>query len=532
MTVLSVSYFSMRTYQTRISVSSESEKALSAYASLYGRVERTLFSETIDKGVKPESVKSDYQRRFGLTARQFNAIYRNLKGKVSSIKELRKSHINDRADKIKRLEKTVSRMEKRISNIRDGRLKGHQDVADKKYASLKFSLHQKKRRLHALKQKQKRHIEDQKSGKVRLCFGSLKLFNAQFHLSENGYDSHEKWKVDWQASRNNQFYVLGSKDETAGCQGCVISQNDDGFTLRVRIPDAFVSDSKYIVIPITLNYGADHVRQALQNKQAISYRFLKDKKGWRVFISTEAVQKYTVTSTQAGAIGVDINEHHLAVTETDRFGNPSSSISIPLSTYGKSSSQSKAIIGDAVKALIAFAEDKGKPVVVEQLDFRKKKANLENENVKRARQLSSFAYNQILSFIKARCVDNGIECVEVNPAYTSVIGKCKFMTRYGLSSHQAAACAIARRALKFSERPNRRDHLASSLPARNRNEHVWSFWRKVARDKAVSESLSLLSKAQSSTSRTLPAVMQLRNDMTGRACHVSQKHCSSGEVLT
>ena len=429
------------------------------------------------------------------------------------------------------MEKTVARIEKRINNIRDARRNGHQGVTDKKYVSLTFALHQKKRRLHALTLKQQRHIEEQKSGKVRLCFGSSKLFNAQFLLSKNSYDSHNQWKSDWQVSRNNQFYVLGSKDETAGCQGCVIRENDECFSLRLRLPDSLVSDNKYIVIPIALVYGAEHIREALTNKQAISYRFLKDNKGWRVFISTEVIQKENVTSTQAGAIGVDINEHHLAVTETDRCGNPVSSLSIPLSTYGKSASQSKAIIGDAVKALMAFAEDKGKPVVVEQLDFRKKKSSLENENAKRARQLSSFAYNQILSVIKARCVDNGIEYIEVNPAYTSVIGKCKFMTRYGLSSHQAAACAIARRALKFSERPNRRDHLASILPVRNRKEHVWSFWRKVARDKAVSESLSLLSKTQSSRLRTPLTVMQLRNDMAGRACHVSQKHCSFGEVL-
>jgi len=97
------------------------------------------------------------------------------------------------------------------------------------------------------------------------------LFNAQFHLLKNGYDSHEQWKSDWQASRNNQFYVLGSKDETAGCQGCVISESDRGFMLRLRLPDQLVSDSKYITIPIALAYGKDHVHQALQNKQAISY---------------------------------------------------------------------------------------------------------------------------------------------------------------------------------------------------------------------------------------------------------------------
>lgn len=521
----------MRTYQTRISVSAELEKTLSDYASLYGKIERTLFSETLDKGVKPESVKSSYLKRFGITARQFNAICRNLKGKVDSIKELRKSHIKERADKIKKLTKTVSQIQKKINNIRAGRLKGHQGVPDKKFNALKFSLHQKKRRLHRLCLTQERYVNEQKLGKVSLCFGSRKLFNAQFHLEKNNYASHDDWKRDWQAARNNQFYVLGSKDETAGCQGCTISEVDDGFTLRLRLPDSLVVDAKYVSIPISLPYGASHIREALKSKQAISYRFMKDDKSWRVFISTAAIEEDSTTSKDNGAIGVDINEHHLAVTEADRFGNPISSLSIPLSTYGKSSNQSKAVIGDAVKTLMAFAHEKKKPVVIERLDFKNKKADLESQSAKRARQLSSFAYSQIISLIKSRCSDSAIECIDINPAYTSLIGRCKFMYRYGISSHQAAACSIARRGLKFSERPNRRDHLASSLPARNRNEHVWSYWRKVSRDKAVSESLSLLSKAQSTKSQTPPAVMSLHNDMTGRACHVSQKNCSSGEML-
>lgn len=521
----------MRTYQTRIHTAPKLESLLSGYASLYGRVERTLFSETIDKGIKPESVKSAYLKRFDISARQFNAICRNLKGKVASLKELRKSCIKERTIKIKRLSKTISKMEKRITNIREGRRNGHQGVSDKKLQSLLFSLHQKKRRLHALTLRQEQDISDQQLGKVRLCFGSKKLFKAQFYLEKSGYSSHDEWRQDWHAARHNQFYVLGSKDETAGCQGCVMTEGGDDFVLRLRLPDALISESKYVTIPIKLPYGEEHIREALKNKQAISYRFLRDEKGWRVFVSTEAIIRENVTSRDKGAIGVDVNEHHLAVTETDRFGNPVNSVTIPLSTYGKSSTQSKAVIGDAIKILMNFVSGKGKPVVIERLDFKQKKTNLESENPKRARQLSSFAYNQILSVIKSRCVDNGIECINTNPAFTSVIGKYKFMRRYGLSSHQAAACVIARRGLKFSEKPSRRDQLASLLPARNRNEHVWLFWKKVARDKAVSESLSLLSKAQSRRSLSPPPVMSLCSDMAGRACHVSQNNCSSGEML-
>jgi len=521
----------MRTYQTRIKASPLLESALSEYASLYGKVERTLFSETIDKGIKPESVKSAYLKRFGITARQFNAICRNLKGKVDSIKELRKSHTKERADKIKMLTKTTLKLEERIKNIRYARSKGHPCVTDQKLNSFQFSLHQKKRRLHSLSLKQERYKNEQKQGKVSLCFGSRKLFNAQFHLEKNGYANHAEWKEDWQASRNNQFYVLGSKDETTGCQGCTITECETGFVLRLRLPDSLITDNKHISIPIELAYGSEAVRQALKNKQAISYRFMRDEKGWRVFISTDAIQKSSMTHKEYGAIGVDVNEHHLAVTETDRFGNPINSLSIPLSTYGKSSDQSKAIIGDAVKMLMDFVHGKQKPVVLELLDFRTKKANLEGQSAKRARQLSSFAYHHILSVIKARCFDSGIECIDVNPTYTSVIGKCKFMNRYGLSSHQAAACSIARRGLRLSERPNRHDSLASSLPAWNRNEHVLSFWRKVATSKTVHVALSLLSNPQSSGARKPAIVMQARNDMAGKPCHVSQNHCSSGASL-
>lgn len=61
---------------------------------------------------------------------------------------------------------------------------------------------------------------DQDSGAVRLCFGSRKLFHAQHHLEANGYRSHDEWKAHWEAKRFLQFFVLGSADETAGCQGC------------------------------------------------------------------------------------------------------------------------------------------------------------------------------------------------------------------------------------------------------------------------------------------------------------------------
>jgi hypothetical protein len=54
---------------------------------------------------------------------------------------------------------------------------------------------------------------DHKAGKVRLCFGSKKLFNAQFDLQANGYADHAGWKYDWLNARSDQFFVLGSHVE-------------------------------------------------------------------------------------------------------------------------------------------------------------------------------------------------------------------------------------------------------------------------------------------------------------------------------
>ena len=39
----------------------------------------------------------------------------------------------------------------------------------------------------------------------------------------------------------------------------------------------------------------------------------------------------------------------------------------------------------------------------------------------------------------------GVEVIQVNPAYSSVVGRVKFMERYGLTVHQAAGLVLARR---------------------------------------------------------------------------------------
>ena len=160
---------------------------------------------------------------------------------------------------------------------------------------------------------------------------------------------------------------------------------------------------------------------------------------------------------------------------------------MPLVTYGRSIRQAEAIIGDAVAGVVEYAKEARKPIVIEKLDFRQKKAVLEGESRRYSRMLSSFSYGKVKAYFLSRGYREGVEVCQVNPAFSSVIGRVKFMERYGLSVHQAAALVLARRLLGCSERiPRRRVlpvgngvHVAFTVPARKRVKHVWTYWGAV-----------------------------------------------------
>ena len=222
---------------------------------------------------------------------------------------------------------------------------------------------------------------------------------------------------------------------------------------------------------------------------AISYRLVRDEKGWQLFVSLPTQKPSIVTKNGIGVIGIDINADHLAVTETDRSGNPILNRRFDLSTYGKTKNQTKALIGDVVKEIVEWSVGTQKPIVVEKLSFEKKKCELrETGNSRYSRMLSSFAYKAIILGIKFRAFRFGVEVQEVNPAFTSIIGRVKFSKRYGLSVHGSAALCVGQRFLGISEKVPRHQaeiadgkggHVTLLLPVRNRGEHVWTSWRRI-----------------------------------------------------
>ena len=483
------------TYQTRIAdycdmEPTHGEAALAAYAELYGGVQRKLFAD-FSAGELPASLKKVYLQRYGIPARMFNGVRVSLEGKVSSVREtmvLRRDG----------LQRRIARAEREVEKAVKG--------------DCWAQVHHKRRRLANLRFRLAGLEADVAAGRVRLCFGSKRLWRKQYELHANGYGSHEEWLVYWRDSRSDEFFVLGSRDETAGCQLCVATIAEDGsLNLRVRMPDALAEQhGKYLLIQnVRFAYGHEQVLAALQSNaeyagyqrqhgekearstnlgQAISYRFKRDGRGWRVFVSTNMMDVPVVTDRRRGAIGVDLNADHLAVAETDASGNCPNAWRVPLVPYGRSTHQTEALIGDAVASVVAYARSSGKPIVIERLDFRQKKTVLEGTSRRYSRMLSSFSYGKVKAYFVSRGHRQGVEIHQVNPAYSSVIGRVKFMERYGLSVHQAAALVLARRLLGCSERiPRLRVcpvgnsvHVAFTVPARKRVKHVWTYWGAIS----------------------------------------------------
>lgn len=470
------------------------------------------------------SFKNDYLRRFDITARQFNAVRQYVEGLANNRVENLKNQEKILTDKIQTTQKLLPKIEKQIDKARKA------GESPEKIQRFTHNLHQKKRKMGNLLERQSKVIQAMHlpyaSG---LCFGGRKLFHSQFHLEDNGYKDHQEWLSDWRSSRISQFFVLGSKDETSGCQGCVARVVDDGsFMLDLRLPDGGDSGEKRITIgPLRFPYQEDKLRSALlahtelskktlpkktfiskngksyprvvypENLSALSWRFLKDKKGWRVMVSFDEGKPPIVTDSRLGVIGVDVNADHLAWSELDRFGNPVASGSISCVTYGKSTEQAAAIIESAAIFLSDMALRTGKPLVLEHLDFSKKKSQIsEASGARYARMLSSLAYKKIYTAISVRTAKDGVAVKTVNPAYTSVLGRLHWADRYGLTVHEGAAVAIGRRELRLREVPahrvvggekvftlpdGRNGRVTLVAPVRKRSKHVWSYLSQIHR---------------------------------------------------
>jgi hypothetical protein len=115
-----------------------------------------------------------------------------------------------------------------------------------------------------------------------------------------------------------------------------------------------------------------------------------------------------------------------------------------------------------------------------------------------------------------------VEVLPVHPAYTSTIGAVNYTARFGISLHQGAAIAIARRGLALSERPAVR---VAQLSTRQ-GGHVTFPYRKWNRGQQV-ENRGACAENKAVTDTTFMSFRgpSARADMYGRSGRRSPGRC-------
>ena len=253
----------MRTYQARVAVDDDAQ--LQAYADVFNRALRRLHALRHSGNVLAEP---RFMQKFGLTSRQYNAVKFSLDGMESSIVALRSGRIADVQQRIKATDKKLAKLldPKPKKTTTSARTKSvtqtFEDLraqAARKATLRAFKIHNLTRRRADLA---RRLVALEAQERPRICFGSRKLFNAQHHLAKNGFASHVDWLAKWQAQRDAQFFVLGSKDESGGCQGCVMTHlGGSRFALKLRLDG---KAKRHIALEASFAYGADHLLAALE----------------------------------------------------------------------------------------------------------------------------------------------------------------------------------------------------------------------------------------------------------------------------
>lgn len=520
-----------RTIETRLNCSqfyALLEELLAFYASLRAKLWRDL----VIKSMPINELKSNYIKSFGVTARQFNSLAKQVSAQAKALEQLHLENKKATLTRIKVQERNILKLLQKIKGIKASlkaiatyrvkiatwkaidsgskrpkkkpsmpiSIRGkHSHSLLKEWGACEAMLHQKNRRLQTLKDRLRAR---ESAMKPSLCFGSKSLFKAQFYLAENGYGTHSEWLQDFRLARSTQMYFVGSSDETLANQTVQYDPLKKTLTLRLPNTERFLRYGKSITIE-QLEFPAfllEDFRQALakpsepRNKTQrsnlpVTYRFVRrvnKNTGVRAYYlqASFAFKGEEISSLAGnGVVGVDLNADHLAVAETDRFGNWIDSYILPFKLDGLSSHQTKAIIGDLVAVVIEKAKAKGKALALEELDFTQKKACLKLLPKDRRKYLSQFAYSHFIRAMQSRAHREGVRLVPINPAYTSLIGVYKYQG-LNVSSHEKAALCIARRAQGFTEGLN---VFQGTLPSQvmmaekssfreQSTRHVWGFY--------------------------------------------------------
>lgn len=270
--------------------------------------------------------------------------------------------------------------------------------------------------------------------------------------------------------RNPGMTISGRKDATQGNFLFKYDVKTKDLTYRTTKGESIVLKN------VTFPYGQELVEQAVlasvNERNAIAWRL--EVHGSRVLVKcmVEVSNSQKNYDLSEGCVAFDTNVDHLAYAELDGHGNLLSHHVIPFQLHGLTTGQRDQVLSKALEEIFQYARNAAKPIVMERLKDIKQKPMYQHKKLNEI--LSSFAYTKVTMLAESKSNKYSIGLVKVNPAFTSQIGKFKYMRHYGISVHEAAAFVIGRRGLGYQDKlPKPMRHL---IPDGKKNRHHWSHW--------------------------------------------------------
>lgn len=426
-------------------------KYISDYIELFNKIKRLTFHRIKNYYIKNGKITQEdkniiyaqLKEEFNLTTRAIDAILSNMLGRYEAIKEIKKFEQ-------KSLERKISTLEKELTKLKDERTlqrinlnNNLKDFNFVKYKNLKIKIYWKQNRLNIKKQKLKNLEKEIETGKYKVCFGTKKLLQKDYK--------------EFVKKRDSEIYYLGRAREKSCNNNFQVeySSKTNQFYFRIR-KEIDLDNDKFVYGQFNFN-NKDYtnlLKNLLRTKEsALTYRIkVKDNKVLlQIIYNFEHNKGLCVTRNSYGVVGVDFNKGFVSVSETDKYGNLINTFNIDYQySKGNQTTNDFQIIAAQLKDCCLNI---GKDLVIEKLDFTKKKDNLISKRGKKYNEmLSSLAYSKFDSIITSKCVKNRIYLHKVNPAWTSWIAKQKYCPKMKLNIHSGASYVIARRGMFLKDK--------------------------------------------------------------------------------
>ena len=421
-------------------------KYISDYIELFNKIQRLTFHRIKNYHIKNSKITQEDRNiihaqlkdEFNLTSRAIDAILSNMLGRYESIKELKEFER-------KSLERKISTLEKDLTKLKDERTlqrislnNNLKDFNFVKYKNLKIKIYWKQNRLNTKKQKLKNLEKEIETGKYKVCFGTKNLLKKDYK--------------EFIKKRDNEIYYLGRAGDKTCNNNFQVEYNSkiNQFYFRIR-KEIDLDNDKFVYGQFNFNNKnyTNLLKNLLRTKEsALTYRIkIKENKVLlQIIYNFEHNKDLCVTRNSYGVVGVDFNKGFVSVSETDKYGNLINTFNIDYQ-YSKSNQTTNdfQIIATRLKD---YCLNVGKDLVIEKLNFTKKKDNLISKRGKKYNEmLSSLAYSKFDSIITSKCAKNRIFLHKVNPAWTSWIAKQKYCPKMKLNIHSGASYVIARRGM-------------------------------------------------------------------------------------